>query len=182
LLTGPFGDDLRLSTSCHVTDVPGTSHLPAMLALIRQPDGKPVLVHRTYLGPDGKADITSPRRMMAGTIPKGSAIRLAPYTCRLGIAEGIETALAVTRDFTIPCWSACNADMLAGFAWPDDVTELHIFGDNDLKYGGQAAAFALAHRVATHRHAPAVQVHIPPTPGDDWLDHGNRALTALRAA
>lgn len=181
-LVGPFGHDLRFVAACAVTNVEGVDRLPAMVALVRDPVGQPALVHRTYLGPTGKAEFASPRRMMAGTIPQGSAIRLMPYSDRLGIAEGIETALAVCRDFGIPCWSASNAQMLAGFAWPVDIAELHIFGDNDRKYGGQAAAFQLAHRVSTARAAPVVEVHIPPRVGDDWLDHGNRQLERSHAA
>src|SRR3546814_9780106 len=66
----------------------------------------------------------------------------------MGVAEGIETALAVTRDFGIPCWSTISADGLKAFTPPAIVKRLRIFGDNDPKYGGKAAAYALAHRMS----------------------------------
>src|SRR3546814_4624062 len=51
-----------------------------------------------------RSDISSPRRMMPGGFPIGSYVELSPPAEEMGDAEGIETALAVTRDFGIPCW------------------------------------------------------------------------------
>jgi putative DNA primase/helicase len=89
---------------------------PAMIAMVSAPDGAPSTLHQTYLTVDGrKASVDPPRRMMPGTVAKGSAIRLAPAGDALGIAEGIETALSASALFDIPCWAAVNAGMLA--AW-----------------------------------------------------------------
>jgi putative DNA primase/helicase len=95
-------------------------------------------------------------------------VRLAEHGATLGIAEGIETALSATALFGIPCWSAINANGLAKWSPPTGVEEVVIFGDNDPKFGGQAAAFSLAHRLACR--GPAIRVEIPPTVGDDWND------------
>src|SRR3546814_9158455 len=102
----------------------------------------------SYLQNGQKADISSPRRMMPGGFPIGSYVELSPPAEEMGVAEGIETALAVTRDFGIPCWSTISADGLKAFTPPAIVKRLRIFGDNDPKYGGQAAAYALAHRMS----------------------------------
>lgn len=51
---------------------------------------------------------------------------------------------------------------------PEGITGVVIFGDNDLKFGGHAAAYSLAHRLAVRGFI--IRVEIPPTVGDDWND------------
>lgn len=71
---------------------------PAMVAPVIAPNGKAVSIHRTYLTVDGKkASVPSPKKLMTPTkegATRGAAIRLFEPDTRLGIAEGIETALA----------------------------------------------------------------------------------------
>lgn len=166
----PYPADLRLVRDCALTGHPTLSALPAMVALVRRPEGSPVIVHRTYLQDGAKAPIESPRRMMAGTVPKGSAIRLARHSGVLGVAEGIETAMWAMRRFQVPCWSAVDADKLAAFQWPPDVRALHVFGDHDRNFAGHAAAYRLAYRASTAREPLEVHVHIPDVSGTDWAD------------
>lgn len=147
----------------------GTDH-PCMVAMIADKDGKPASLHRTFLGPNGKADLEDPRATMPGAIPDGSAIRLTDPAETMGIAEGIETALAATRLFGIPTWAAINATMLAKWQPPTEARTVIVFGDNDQKFGGAAAAYALAHRLTTGRNPRAVTVKIPETVGHDWAD------------
>jgi putative DNA primase/helicase len=155
---------------CPACPSPDGEKRQAMIALVQGLEGQAVNIHRTFLGPNGKADMADPRAMMPGTLPDGSAVRLSHlHGERLGIAEGIETALAASLKFNVPVWSAINATMLAKWTPPAGVTEVVIFGDNDPKFGGQAAAYALAARLAG-RHRIAVQVMIPETTGTDWAD------------
>jgi putative DNA primase/helicase len=105
---------------------------------------------------------------MAGTIAKGSAIRLAPAGDALGIAEGIETALSASALFGTPCWAALNAGMLAAWEPPPDAKRIIIFGDNDATYAGQAAAYVLARRLGSHERL--VKVQFPAEVGVDWND------------
>ena len=154
----------------HRNDDGRTTRHPAMLAIVTAPDGKPANLHRTYLTADGsKADIGEPRRMMPGEIPPGAAIRLSPVAEELGIAEGIETAFAAAALFGIPTWAAVNAGMLAKWVPPAKVRRVVIFGDNDLGFAGQAAAYTLA-RSITGRRLAEVEVRIPEQVGDDWND------------
>lgn len=141
---------------------------PAMLAIVSDAAGKPATLHRTFLARDGigKAPIRSPRRLMPGKAPLGGAIRLGEHSGRLGIAEGIETAMAAAVMFGVPVWSAVSSGMLAGWIPPDDVSEVIVFGDCDPMFGGQAAAYALAHRLAVSGNR--VEVHIPDI--GDWND------------
>lgn len=142
-----------------------------MLALVRAPTGEGATLHRTFLRPDGsgKADVSTPRKLMPGEVTKGSAIRLSPAPVGgvLGVAEGIETALAARKLFGVPVWSAMNARMLEQFVWPTELKTLRVFADRDPKFGGQAAAYALAHRAACA--GLTVTVEMPETDGD-WLD------------
>lgn len=158
---------LRFAPQCPAPD--GVKR-PALLALVQKDDGEAANIHRTFLGPSGKADMENPRAMMPGTLPDGCAVRLFPvHGERLGIAEGIETALAAASRFNVPVWSAINATMLAKWVPPAGVSEVIVFGDSDSKFGGQAAAYQLAHRLAG-RHGVAVEVRIPPILGCDWAD------------
>ncbi|KAK4833131.1 hypothetical protein QYF36_021526 [Acer negundo] len=133
---------------------------PTMVAMVSDVDGKPATLHRTFLGPNGKAPIDDPRATMPGSIPDGAAIRLTPVASTLGIAEGIETALAASSLFDMPVWAAVNATMLAKWQPPDGVTKVVVFGDNDAAFGGAAAAYALAHRLAC-KGKYEVEVRLP---------------------
>lgn len=162
-----FPRSLRAVDGIRYTGSP--NYYPAMLAMVMAPDGKPCMLHRTYLTEDGrKADVVEPRRFMPGTITKGSAVRLGPYTDVLGIAEGIETALSVTALFGVPCWSALNDGLLQ--AWiPPTVKTIVVYGDHDANFVGQAAAYALAKRLVRDGVAH-VHVELPPTIDTDWND------------
>lgn len=146
---------------------PGQNY-PAMLAKLLCPDGKPAQVHRTFLSEEGdKAPVDSPRRMMPGAIPKGSAVRLMDAGDVLGIAEGIETALSAAALFGVPCWAALNAEMLKTWEPPDEANEVVIFADNDSSFAGQAAAFTLASRLHGRK---SVRIEMPPQIDTDWND------------
>lgn len=174
IVLAEFPGTLRTHPSVRYFDGGAETRHPAMLALVRGPTGEPVTVHRTYLAADGggKAAVDAPRRLMPmpGRLPKGAAIRLGePLDGRLGLAEGIETALSAALLFGLPCWSAMSTAVLVGWTPPEGVSEVVVFGDNDPGYAGQAAAFALAHRLACdERRALTVRVEIPPS--GDWND------------
>ena len=144
---------------------------PCMVAVVCGPDLKPVTMHRTFLRPDGlaKAEMASPRKLMPGSLPDGACVQLCDYTGgALGIAEGIETAMSASALYEMPVWAAINSAMLAKWVPPEGCEEVAVFGDNDPKFGGQAAAYSLAHRLGVK--GIDVSVHIPPTPGTDWND------------
>jgi putative DNA primase/helicase len=142
---------------------------PAMLAKLTKPDGHPCSIHRTYLTVDGqKAPVEAPRRMMPGTIAKGSAVRLAPMSETMGIAEGIETAISAEKLFGIPTWAALNSELLKAWEPPAGVIKVIIFGDNDENYTGQTAAFSLAKRLVAV--GVRAEIKIPDEIGHDWND------------
>lgn len=144
------------------------THHPAMIALVTGTDGRAATLHRTYLTKGGeKAAVERPRKLMEGGLPKGSSVRLGPYDAALGIAEGIETAFAASELFSVPCWAALTAGNLAQWVPPDGVRDVVVFGDSDLTYTGQAAAYALANRLSCN--GVSVRVELPDQ-GQDWND------------
>jgi len=167
VMPGSVPSCLRFHPRC---PVPMGGFLPAMLALVLDADGVAANIHRTFLGPKGKAEIDTTRAMMPGDVPAGCAVRLYPvHGEQLGIAEGIETAIAAAKRFRVPVWAALNSSLLHSWTPPHGVTSVLVFGDNDPAFGGQAKAYALAHRLAV-RHRIAVEVRIPELTGSDWAD------------
>jgi len=148
---------------------------PCMVATVTDTEGKAVSLHRTFLRPDGlaKAEMEAPRKMMPGALPDGACVRLSDGpSASLGIAEGLETALAASVLYGLPVWAALTATMLAKWIPPEGVEDITIFADNDPKFGGQAAAYQLAHRLAVKGWD--VTVLVPALAGADFNDELNR--------
>ena len=150
---------------------------PGLLAMVRDAEGAPINIHRTFLDRSGgKAKVDDPKRVMSGELPPGSAIRLAPALDCLAVAEGIETALSVTAMFGVPCWAAINAGLLEAWFPPAGVVSVEVYGDHDVNFVGQAAAYALAKRL--HNRGLHVAVYVPEAVGEDWNDVHVRARAA----
>ena len=143
---------------------------PALVAVVGVHGEKPSTLHRTFLSPSGgKADMRSPRKLMPSEVPDGSCVQLSDYQGGpLGIAEGIETALAASHLFNIPVWAALNANMLQKWTPPENCKEVAVFGDNDATFTGQAAAYALARKLKSK--GIETTVHIPSKINSDWND------------
>jgi putative DNA primase/helicase len=138
-----------------------------MLAIVsghNTDDRNGVTLHRTMIG---FGDVVQWRRLMPGRLPDNVAIRLSSFTSRLGIAEGIETALSASVLFNVPVWAAISAPLLKKWRPPEGIEKVIIFGDNDENFTGQEAAFALA-RVL--KNDVEVDVKIPSIPAWDWND------------
>ena len=143
-------------------------HSPAILAKVASPAGKCVNLYRIFITRSGdKAPIERPKRMMRARVPPGVAGRVAPLGPILGVAEGIENAVAAQALFGVPTWATFGTEFMERFAIPEVVEELVIFGDNDASFAGQKAAYALAQRAAQGRR---VRVEMPPEVGVDWND------------
>ena len=153
----------------------GAKFFPGMIAMVTEPNGKPVNIYRTWLTPEGrKAPINPMRKMMQGPIPPGSAVRLWPASVEMGVGEGIETCISASiRHDYVPTWALLGTAGMSSFIPPPAVKRLFVFGDNDLNYAGQAAAYAMGHRLgAVTDRKFLVDVRIPyhVTAGEDWND------------
>jgi putative DNA primase/helicase len=141
------------------------SFLPALVAALRTDEGI-MAIQRTFLTPT--AALVGMERPKRGLGRYGVAsVRLhAPVSGRLGLAEGIESALSVHVLRDIPCWATLGNERFGLVAIPDSVTELHLFLDADA--GGD-----LAEARARARHARAdrtIIAHRPDAPFTDWND------------
>ena len=167
---------------------------PAILAVVRDVNGRGVGLHRTYLQHDGTGKLNLPdpenpwdedplpaKKLLAfeAGVTRGAAIRLgqsdklgSPRT--LHVAEGIETTLAVMLVKGGDAWATVSAGGMAALEVPAWATEVVIWADKDVSKAGQNAADALAERLrAAGTHT---EIRLPPGPipdgkkGVDWLD------------
>jgi putative DNA primase/helicase len=112
---------------------------PAMLAIARNAKGEVVQLHKTYLTSGGeKAPVPCPKKTDLGVGETAFAIRIFQITGEqtvMGIAEGIETALAASQRHHIPVWPTLNGASMARFEIPAELRErihlVRIFQDND---------------------------------------------------
>jgi hypothetical protein len=143
---------------------PLTSFRPALIAAVRDESGL-VAVHRTFINPGGRglAALTNPRCGL-GRFGRGT-VRLGGSAPRLGLAEGIETALSATVLFGVPCWATLGTERFGRVALPTEVRELLLFLDHDA--GGRRAE-CLARE--TFAQVARIEVHVPERRGDDWND------------
>ena len=140
--------------------------LPAMMAAVSTDSGL-IAVHRTFLDPAsrGLATFERPKRAL-GSLGTG-AVRLASATRgRLGLAEGIETAMSAMEIFDIPCWATLGNKRFGLVSIPESVRELYLFVDHD-------AGGVLAEKRARNAYAIGdrrILTRIPERPEFDWND------------
>jgi hypothetical protein len=143
-----------------------------MIAAVR--DGSGLMgVHRSFLDVRaGKVGARPLAKAGLGRFGRG-AVRLGGIERRLGLAEGIETALSASALFGMPCWATLGTERFASVDLPDDVEQLHLFLDHDA--GGRRAEMLARD---AHARLPSIHVHFPERVGEDWND----VLRRLRAA
>jgi len=140
--------------------------LPAMLAAVRN-DAGILAVHRTFLNArtGTLARFERPKRAL-GSLGTG-AVRLAmPRAGRLGLAEGIESALSAQRLFGIPTWATLGNERFGLVTIPESVRELFLFVDADA--GGDLAEDR-AHDCYA-REGLRIVTQRPSIEGRDWND------------
>lgn len=170
----PSCPDLRASDRLHYG--PTATAYPGMVARVVSPCGsRAVQLHRTYLTDLGEKAPVERARMLMPKVEDGEmdggAVRLASHSGgALGIAEGIETAVAATALTGVPCWAALTATGMTKWEPPAGVV-VTIFADNDShkRFTGLKAAADLAHRLSG-QGVTVADVLIPPRKGEDWND------------
>ena len=141
----------------------------AMLAVFSMADGEAVTIHRTFIKDGKKLDIEAPRKVMT-PIKKmaGGSVRLYPQDGdTLGIAEGLETAIACHEVCKIPVWASLSATLMESFQPPVWAKKIEIFADRDTNYTGQKAAYILANRLFVKEH---LFVNVSVAKNKDFLD------------
>lgn len=171
-LSGHVPQHVRLHSACdYFHDGKLVGQMPAMLASVVSPKRKLVGYHRTFLANDGsgKADVEEAKKLTASIHDgsyQGAFIPLYESGETLAIAEGIETAIAVSEATGTPAWAAISSSTMKGVWIPEHVNTVELWGDPDA--AGRDAAESLAQRLQAE--GKTVYVIIPATEGEDWLD------------
>lgn len=155
---------------------PGLRHrdlarpVPCMVAAVQDVHGNLVGLHRTYLGLYGggwQKLREGTAKMMAGRCRHGH-VRLCPAAPRLGVAEGIETALSVMQETGLGCWAAMTLGNLDA-PLPDAVRALVQLCDADEKAPAQAEAVR-RRACQAHRARGLAVTQARPPKGMDFND------------
>jgi len=122
-----------------------------------------VAVQRTFLdeGDVLRRPFPNPKRLLG--LPADGAVRLAPATADLGLAEGIEDAVSAAAWFDVPVWAVLGAQRYASVAIPQTVRRVIVYADQD-----EAATIGLEKALA-HLEANGRQfvIRLPPS-HKDW--------------
>lgn len=147
---------------------------PGLIALPRLADGtRAPGIHRTFLLDDGSAKGPAGKKMLGSVAEAAVRLFAMPADGHLGIAEGIETALAAHALFGTAVWAALSADGLARFRWPEGTTRVTIYADAG--DAGRQAAATLSDRL---NRADIPNAIVVPLHGDDF---NNDLLRGARA-
>lgn len=158
---------------------------PAILSRVCNNQGKPVTLHRTYLDRETglKLDSENAKKLMpVPNLWSDTQGRMIPVTevgdsSILGIAEGVETALAASMASGIPVWATVSAGPMMSFIPPKEISMLVIFADLDRSKTGENAAKTLIENLKLIGWKGKVVVQIPDDhyltddkKGVDWAD------------
>lgn len=123
--------------------------------------------HVTYIEKGKKANVKSPRKILPGPPIAGAGIELYPAAEEMGVAEGVETAIAAKMLFNCPVHSALNATLMAKWEPPPIAKTVWIFADHDKNFAGHSGAYQLANRLYLKGIEPKV---VLPQDFGDWND------------
>jgi hypothetical protein len=153
---------------------------PVMLARVDDVRGELTAVHRTYLARQADGSVGKlagvDAKMTFGVFPPGAAIRLFPAASRMGVAEGIETALAGAALLRVRTWSTVSAGVLEKWVPPEGCEEVWILADRDKPRAkpprpeGQGMHSARVLAAELGRRGVACRIRLPLPPAEDYAD------------
>jgi putative DNA primase/helicase len=163
-LSGPFSTKLRYNPHTVLGSGPGKQILPAMIAAVENDLGL-LAVQRTFLDPnDILRKPLGKSKLALGFLGTG-AIRLAPPTEELGLAEGIEDALSAMKWFGTPTWALGGVERLALVDIPASVRRVIVYADR-----GKAAETLFAKSLDHLQDNGREVINRAPPHHDDWND------------
>ena len=163
-LSPPFSKALRFNPATILGSGADRRTMPAMIAAVENDLGL-VAIQRTFLDPDDVLRKPIPKPKVSLGLLGTAAIRLAPASDELGLAEGIEDALSAMEWFGTPTWALGGVERLAFVAIPDKVRRVIVYGDR-----GRAAE-RLLDKARDHLTANGRElVSRVPEHHDDWND------------
>ena len=117
------------------------------------------------LDAQGNIDADAQKRAL-GALGEAAVRLFAPVSGKLGLAEGVESAMSAYALTGIPVWATLGNERFGLVSVPESVTELHLFVDHDA--GGElAASRGLA---AYAREGRTIHVRKPSSRDSDWND------------
>lgn len=165
----------------HSLPYPGATRMPALVCRVDDVAGSLSAIWRIYLDREGsKADVENAK---LGLGPAGGgAVRIGGIGPKIGIAEGVETALGAWHlaGKAFPVWAALSTSGMIGIELPLIVERVVIFPDGDTplrRHGdgyeaaepaGRKAALSLKERLT--KEGIACSIAPEPAPGSDYLD------------
>ena len=95
--------------------------LPAMIAAVSLDEG-PIAIHRTFLSTEasGKAAFEKPKRAL-GALGEAAVRLFAPVSGKLGLAEGVESAMSAYALTGIPVWATLGNERFGLVSVPESV-------------------------------------------------------------
>ena len=175
-LSPPYSKALRFNPATILGSGPTKRIMPAMIAAAENDIGV-TAVQRTFLDPEDVLRKPVPNPKASLGLIGSAAIRLAPATDELGLAEGIEDALSAMEWFGTPTWALGGVERLAFVAIPERVRRVIVYADR-----GRAAE-RLLEKARDHLTANGREL-IPRLPQhhDDWNDAWRARLQRTDAA
>lgn len=175
-LSPPYSKALRFNPATILGSGPTKRIMPAMIAAAENDMGV-VAVQRTFLDPEDVLRKPIPKPKVSLGLIGTAAIRLAPATDELGLAEGIEDALSAIEWFGTPTWALGGVERLAFVAIPERVRRVIVYADR-----GRAAE-RLLEKARDHLTANGRElISRPPEYHDDWNDAWRARLQRTAAA
>ena len=142
-LSEPFSPALRFNAATILGSGAQKRIMPALIAAVENDFGV-VAVQRTFLDPD---DVLrkplAKAKVSLGPLGR-AAIRLAPATVELGLAEGVEDAQSAMEWFGTPTWALGGVERLALVDIPEKVRRVVVYADRGF------AAERLLEKARTH--------------------------------
>ena len=172
-LSAPFPPALRFNPTTILGSGADKRVMPAMIAAVENDLGL-VAVQRTFLDPCDVLRKPIPKPKVSLGLVGPAAIRLAPATDELGLAEGVEDALSAMQWFGTPTWALGGVERLAFVAIPERVRRVIVFGDR-----GRAAERLLEKAKAHLSGNGRELVSRVPDRHDDWNDAWRAHLRTL---
>lgn len=183
LIVPPQGwpDVLRFAPSLTYELDDDRPRYPALVARVDDPFGQLTAIWRIYLQESGDKIDRDPAKVGLGPAA-GGAVRLGGIGPKVGIAEGIETALAAwaMNGFKYPVWSVLSTSGMINFEPPPELSACSIFPDGDNPFRMQDGDYVLceppgrhAARLLHDRLIPlGIKAPVQPEPpiGQDYLD------------
>lgn len=109
-------------------------YFPALVGWVQDVAGEGCAVWRIFLDPltGGKAPVSNPKVGMGPA--GGGAVRIGGVGPKIGVAEGLETALAAwtMEGYRFPIWAALSTSGMVALEPPLQVQRISIFPDGDL--------------------------------------------------